>query len=140
MPTHTFVLRSHIEPDILDTYVLGEIDPADADVVDEHLSACEACRHLVTQAEWAVALAATTALRRSGVLAVHATAEGPVILTVRKIAHGWWARVRGPFAGNEVTMTQAEHARMWCADTFRSAYPDHACTADCRYYDGTSAD
>lgn len=135
-PTHTFVLRNHIGADILETYLLGEIAPAEADLIDEHLSVCEECRHFVTQAEWAVALAATVGIRTSGLLAVHATADGPVVLSVRREGNSWLARVRSPFGTGEATMAEADAARAWCGDTFRSQYPDHTCAAACRYHSG----
>jgi anti-sigma factor RsiW len=127
-------VAQHISMDVLELYVLGQISPADGDAVDEHLGTCEECCHLIAQAQWSTSLIAAAVGRAAGLMAIHATPDGAVLLMVRKHTDRWVARLRGPSVEGGSFVESAAAGRAWCHDSFVSRFPEHVCTPDCRVY------
>jgi hypothetical protein len=109
-------LIQHISPDGLRSYVLGQTSPAEGDRIVQHLAVCEPCRQAGTKA---------------GVIAVHVTDDGPVVLTIGKVRSGWVGRVRGTNLDGGSAVGSRAVAISWCHTSFRQMFPEHQCSDQC---------
>ena len=127
-------LQHHISPDLLESYAFGTLSPADGDRVEHHLAMCEECRHYAIQAEWSFSLVATAARKAAGLVAVHETADGTVLLMLRRHSDRWLARLRGASLDGGSFVEDRAAGVAWCHQTFATMFPEHTCTAQCRVF------
>ena len=100
---HSFT--DHPTDALLEQYAIGKLDEPDLGFVEEHLLVCEQCRDRLTEQDDFVRAtrAAARQLRDVPLDFTHHTANGPILLLVRRAESGRW---RASFAGQDLEGAQ----------------------------------
>jgi anti-sigma factor RsiW len=127
-------LQRHITPDLLESYVFGQLSPTDGDHIEAHLAVCEECRHYIIHAKGSTSLAARDPRKIAGIIAAHQTADGTVLLMLRRHSERWVARLRGSSIDGGSFVEDRSAAVAWCHETFQTMFPEHRCTGECHVF------
>lgn len=133
-PRYCGLADHHISPELLELYVLGRAPESEVDRIEDHLLLCEQCRVLFSDTSLYVAAMQLGLRQLTGMVAVHATKDGVVTLSVKKGRKAWIARVRGPGIDAGRRALSEKNALRACQDAFRSMYPEHTCGPGCKVF------
>ena len=78
-------MTDHILSDLLELYVLGRAAEADLAGIEKHLLMCECCRDLLSDNALTIVASQLGLPQVTGVVAVHATNDGVLIVSVTKV-------------------------------------------------------
>ncbi len=123
--------HDHLDVDVVERYVAGELTETELAVVEEHLLVCETCRQAVSEMDVFAALLRSEGTRRSAAYR-HATADGPVILELRSLPESKWsAWIHGSRLDGRAHMGSPHEAYAYLRRSFTEMFPEHLCDEGC---------
>ena len=123
--------HDHLDVDVVERYVFGELAETELAPAEEHLLVCETCRQAVSEMDIFAPLLRSA---RSGASAAyrHATADGPVILEIRSLPESRWsAWIHGSRLDGRSQMGSPREACAYLRRSFAEMFPEHQCDEGC---------
>jgi anti-sigma factor RsiW len=122
--------HDHLDVDVAERHVAGELTETELAVVEEHLLVCETCRQTVSEMDVFAPLLRSA---RGGSAAYsHATADGPVVLEIDPLPDSKWsARIHGSRLEGRAYLGSPREAYAYLRRSFAEMFPEHLCDEGC---------
>ncbi len=122
--------HDHLDVDVVERYVAGDLTETELGPAEEHLLVCETCRQAVSEMD-VFALLLRSARGGSAAYS-HATADGPVILEIRSLdGSRWSAWIHGSRLDGRAQMGSPREAYAYLRRSFAEMFPEHLCDEGC---------
>ena len=117
--------------EVVERYVFGELAEPDLAPAEEHLLVCERCRQAVSEMDVFAPLMRSEGSGGSAAY-LHATADGPVTLEIRRLPDSKWsARFYGSLLDGRARVSSAREAYAYLRRSLVEMFPEHLCDKGC---------
>jgi hypothetical protein len=113
-------------------YALERASADEAARIEEHLLICEACQQSLVDVESYVGLLRRGLVATEGLLEMHSTPGGVVVVRAYREGMSWVARISGGELDVGLPATTRAAAVRAARARFRELFPQHECKASCR--------
>ena len=123
--------HDHLEMDVVERFVFGELTEPELAPAEEHLLVCEACRQAVSEMDVFAPLLRPGDGTGSAAYR-HATADGPVTLEIHSLPDSEWsAWIHGSRLDGRAHLGSAREACAYLRRSFAEMFPEHLCHGGC---------
>ena len=123
--------HDHLEMDVVESYVAGELTETELAPAEEHLLVCEMCRQAVSEMDVFAPLLSRPAGAGSAAYQ-HATLDGPVTLEIRSLPDSRWAAwIHGSRLDGLMHLGSPREACVYLRRSFAEMFPEHLCHEGC---------
>lgn len=123
--------QDHLDVEVVERYVFGELAEPALAPVEEHLLVCETCRQAVSEMDTFAPLVRPAGSVGSAAY-THATADGAVTLEIRALPESKWsARFHGSRLEGRALVASPREACAYLRRSFAEMFPEHLCDEGC---------